>query len=103
MDNESSKERPSKYGEVSDSTFQDLRWRNPIVAHIMRAGGTAKDCAVALATDNDRLIARLIALESIVPRRIKLPDGRVKVWHCPDSMVPEVDMGGQPPADRQGV
>jgi len=74
------------------TAFQHLRLHNPIVAHIMRAGGTAEDCAVALAVQIDRLVDRLTTLEGISPRRIKLPDGRVMVWRCPDELVSETDM-----------
>lgn len=77
---------------MTGSTFDSLLRHNPIVAQIMRAGGTAEDCVVALAVDNDRLIARLMTLEGIVPRRIKLSDGRVMVYRCPDHLIPETDM-----------
>ena len=83
------------------STFQHLRLHNPIVAYIMRAGGTAEDCAVALAEHNDRLIARLMTLEGIAPRRIKLPDGRVMIWRCPEQLVPETDMSNTPVDHRE--
>jgi hypothetical protein len=82
----------SGYAGPAGSTFQHLRLHNPIVAHIMRAGGTAEDCAVALAVHNDRLVDRLMTLEGIAPRKIKLPDGRVMVWRCPDHLIPETDM-----------
>jgi hypothetical protein len=84
--------RDLRGGGATGSTFQHLRLHNPIVAHIMRAGGAAEDCAVALAVHNDRLVDRLMTLEGIAPRRIKLPDGRVMVWHCPDHLIPETDM-----------
>lgn len=84
--------RPPEYGGATGSTFQHLRLHNPIVAHIMRAGGTAEDCAVAIAAHNDRLVDRLMTLEGIAPRRIKLPDGRVMIWRCPELLVPETDM-----------
>ena len=87
------------------STFQHLLLNNQIVAHIMRAGGTAEDCAVALAAHNDRLVGRLMTMESIAPRRIKLPDGRVMVWRCPDHLIPEADMSNPsvlPPAAPAG-
>ena len=82
-------------GEADCSTFQHLRLHNPIVTHIMRAGGTAEDCAVALAAHNDRLVDRLMTLEGIAPRRIKLPDGRVMIWRCPEQLVPETDMANE--------
>ena len=99
MDHETTQARPPEYGAATGSTFQHLRLHNPIVAHIMRAGGTAEDCAVALSVHNDRLVDRLMMLEGIAPRRIKLPDGRVMVWRCPDHLIPETDMSnnsGQP-------
>ena len=77
------------------STFEHLRLNNPIVAQIMRRGGTAEDCAVALAVHNDRLVDRLMTLEGIAPRRIKLPDGRVMVWRCPNRLIPETDMSNK--------
>ena len=92
MPNSDTPARPPEYGGATGSTFQHLRLHNPIVAHIMRAGGTAEDCAVALSVHNDRLVDRLMTLEGIAPRRIKLPDGRVMVWHCPDHLIPETDM-----------
>jgi len=79
-------------GGATGSEFQHLRLHNPIVAQIMRAGGTAEDCAVALTVHNDRLVDRLMVMEGIAPRRIKLMDGRVMVWHCPDHLIPETDM-----------
>lgn len=80
---------------MSGSTFDHLRLHNPIVAQIMRAGGTAEDCAVALAVYNDKLVERLMTLEGIAPRKIKLPDGRVMVWRCPDELVPMTDMSNK--------
>ena len=84
------------------TTFNHLQLHNPIVRHIMKAGGTAEDCAVALSVANDRLVDRVMLLEGIVdrvmllegiaPRKIKLPDGRIMIWHCPDELVPEHDM-----------
>ena len=73
------------------SAFDKLRLHNAAVSQIMDAGGTAEDCAVSLAAMNDRLVVRVMALESIAPRRIRLPDGRVMVWRCPDSLVPDSD------------
>lgn len=71
------------------SAFDQLIRKNQIVARIMLAGGTAEDCAVSLAAHNDRLVHRLMALEGIAPRKIKLQDGRVMVWRCPDNLIPE--------------
>lgn len=68
--------------------FSELRRRNAIVAGICASGGTAEDCAVALAEINDDLMKRIIELEAIAPRRISLPDGKALAWHCPDGFIP---------------
>jgi len=60
---------------MTGSTFDHLRLNNQIVAQIMKAGGTAEDCAVALSVANDRLLDRVMLLEGIAPRRYKKPDG----------------------------
>lgn len=74
------------------STFIHLRRNNLIAARIMDAGGTAEDCAVALSVEYGRLLDRVMALDSIAPRKIRLPDGRVLIWRCPDELVPESPM-----------
>jgi len=81
--------------EMMNATFDHLRRHNPIVARVMQDGGSPEDCAVALAVANNQLISRLMVLEGIAPRKIKLPDGRVMVWRCPDHLIPATDtLGG---------
>lgn len=67
--------------------FAKLKLTNDIVNHVTNNGGSAEDCAVALAESNDKLVARIIELEGIAPRRIRLPDGRVMIYRCPDEFV----------------
>ena len=74
-----------------DSTFEQLRLHNPIVARVMDAGGTAEDCAIVLVYQNQLLIHRLIHMEGICPRRIRLPGGRELIWRCPDELVPGIE------------
>jgi len=66
--------------------FEILRIRNPIVLSIMRYG-TVEDCAVALAGENELLLARIAELESVAPRRVRLPDGNILLWRAPDEAV----------------
>jgi hypothetical protein len=68
--------------------FEVLQINNPIVANLM-LHGTAEDCAVALAAVNEHLMARIAELESIVPRKVRLSDGSIVLWRCPDEFVPE--------------
>lgn len=91
-ENDSNAADVGRSGRAGCSTFLHLRMNNPIVARIMTAGGTAEDCAVALSVEYDRIFDRMMALDSIAPRKIKLPDGRVLIWRCPDELVPESPM-----------
>lgn len=60
------------------------------VAHsVWRQSGSLGDVIVALANQKNSLIARIMELESIAPKKIALQDGRVAVWHCPTNLIPE--------------
>lgn len=43
---------------------------------------------VTLNSKIEDLNKQLAKLETIAPRRIKLPDGKIYVWHCPDDLIP---------------
>jgi hypothetical protein len=73
--------------------FKELRLQNGTVSNILASGGTVEDCALALAEINNRLIERILELEGIAPRKIKMPDGSVAVWHCPDEFIPQINVG----------
>jgi hypothetical protein len=51
--------------------------------------------------ENKRLLDHVGRLEIIKPMRIRTPDGKVVVWHCPDDLIPETVIGtpmeGPPP------
>lgn len=79
---------------LTGSAFNDLRFSNSIVTQIMDAGGTAEDCVVALVGLNNELMGHIIKLEAIAPRRYRLQNGNVMVWHCPDEFIPETKFFG---------
>ena len=70
--------------------------RDPFIDRVMRESRTDEDAFFALAADRERLVARVMELEGIAPRRMKMPDGRHMVWHCPDDLIPVTDMSGMP-------
>ena len=84
------------------STLHDARQTSPVVEHVLRAGGTLEDVVCALVNIHTGLTNRLIELEGLAPRKIKMPDGRVLIWRCPEELVPLRDdlsnAGGQRPA-----
>ena len=61
---------------------------NMIVHRILMDGGDLEDVVVALHEANKIQFHRIIALETIAPRKFTMPDGTVMVWHCPDKMIP---------------
>lgn len=75
--------------------LQKAAQRSAVVRAVLEQNGTAVDCVMALVERMEALSTRVVELEGIAPRRIKLPDGRVMVWHCPDHLVPYVN-DGQP-------
>jgi hypothetical protein len=42
----------------------------------------------------------IIRLQSIAPRKYRLPDGRVVVWHCPDEFLEEEKLDAPPHANH---
>ncbi len=76
---------------TAGSTWDRLRMDNPIVAGILRSGGTPQDCCVALAQALEQTANKAMQYMMIAPRRMRLPDGRVMIWRCPDELVPETD------------
>lgn len=40
-----------------------------------------------LYSEKKQYLKRIVELESIAPRKIVLPDGRVMVWRCPDAFI----------------
>lgn len=64
------------------------------ICRILKGGGSHADCVVALANEKERLLSRIEELESIAPRKIKLGNGKVMIWRCPDELVPLDDARG---------
>lgn len=69
--------------------LQQLRRDNPVVAAVLDAGGTATDCVVELVKLQANLLKDLMTCMSIAPFKMRLPDGTVKIWRCPEHLVPE--------------
>lgn len=70
------------------NSYEQVRAGDPVVHRILRAGGTVGDCVVALANQKERLVARVMELELIAPKKIRA-DGQVWIYRCPDHLVPE--------------
>ena len=68
--------------------FERIKNCDFIVASILMQGGTLKDCIVQLIKSRKRLMDRNDYLERLVPRKRRMRDGSIAVWHCPDELIP---------------
>ena len=60
------------------------------VHRMIQNGESSLEAVIAqLVDDKKALEKRLMELEMIAPRKIRLPDGRVMIYSCPDELVPE--------------
>ena len=78
-----------------DRDLQKAAQRSAVVRAVLERGGTATDCVTAL-------VERVVDLEGIAPRRVRLPNGKEVVFHLPDQLVPYVNAGQpvNPPAGQ---
>jgi hypothetical protein len=70
-------------------TFEELQYHNEVVRRVMLSGGTPEDCCIALAAVIDAQQAEIVRLLDIAPRKIRMQDGGVMIWRCPDEFVPD--------------
>jgi hypothetical protein len=75
-------------------TFDEVFVNDPTVYNLLNSGGTARECIVALANEKAELIKKIVDLEMIVPKKYKLPDGKIVIWHCPDDLIPMKEITG---------
>lgn len=72
--------------------WQELVNNNHLVRDALAFGGTAEDCCVLLARQNEQLFKKLLVLQEITPFKIKQKDGTFLIWRCLDKDVPERKM-----------
>lgn len=68
--------------------LQKAAQRSAVVRAVLERGGTTVDCVMALVERMAALTDRVVELESLAPRRIRLPNGKEVVYHLPDHLVP---------------
>lgn len=69
-------------------TLQQLACTNRIVHEALHRGLSETNIIELLVTQNEKLIQRIIELESIAPKKVTLPNGKTLVWRCPDDLIP---------------
>ena len=83
--------RPAPLAELERAAAQEAYRRavlNDVTVHMMDRQKQPLELIVGvLADQKQKYVDRIMELESIVPRKIVMPDGRVMVWHCADELV----------------
>lgn len=82
----------AKQKEASYRPSESLAWashNDATVNRMMYAWEPLERIVEVLAKEKAELFKRIMELESIVPRKIKLPNGDTAIWHCPDRLIPE--------------
>jgi hypothetical protein len=69
-------------------TLTDAYNNNYLVHTMARNGASLSEIIVALVNHISSQNKTISDLMAICPRRIKLDDGKVMIWHCPDDLVP---------------
>jgi len=77
-------------------SYADAVRNNAVVAAFHRAGRPAHECIVALAKINADLIAQVMELEAMRPRRYRVGDVEW-VYRCPTDAIPVVQLEGPNP------
>lgn len=73
---------------INDSDFIKATLTDATVHKILKSGGNLEDVVVALVNEKTELLGWLMAATTIAPKKIKTPDGKIMVWHCPDELIP---------------
>ncbi len=71
-----------------DSTVRDMLMGVVLVGSALDDALTHEKCIVELVKQKRALLKKVVDLDSIAPRRLKIGD-RTYIWHCPDDMVPD--------------
>lgn len=59
---------------------------------MVRSGCSIEEIVVQLASQKRYLQEEIKKLSSIAPRKYRMPNGNVVVWHCPDDQIPETKL-----------
>ena len=74
----------------TEEEFQFVLKASLIVRTVIAAGGIDKDCIIELHKHIEVLMERIMRLDMIAPRRIRLEDGKELIYRCPDDSVPVI-------------
>jgi hypothetical protein len=76
------------------SEFQKVVHLDATVNRMVKIGADPREIICALVREKEDLVARLIELERLAPKRYQLADGTVRIWNCPEALVPLTTLAG---------
>ncbi len=60
----------------------------PVVAALHKAGETPESIILMLVKLKNQLLKDVEVLKLMVPKRIRMRDGRLSLWRCPEELIP---------------
>jgi hypothetical protein len=69
-------------------TFNEACHNDILVYRLVREGVPLGSIIGAMASRHVEMIERIIELDSIAPKKIILPDGTIRIWRCPEELIP---------------
>jgi hypothetical protein len=70
-------------------TLDEVRLNDPTVYQLLGHGGSLEACVVALANQKKQLHQKVCDLELIAPRKMRFPDGSIRIYRAPDHLLPD--------------
>ena len=61
----------------------------PIVSALHKVGETPEGIILIMAKLKDQLLQEIVELKLLVPKRVKMSDGSLRIWRCPEQLIPE--------------
>lgn len=68
-----------------------LEWarnNDRLVHEMLGYGATLEEIIAALVVRNNALMEKCVSLESIAPKRVRMPNGQEVIWQCPSELIP---------------
>ena len=72
----------------NENSFARAKLTDATVCNMLKSGASLEDVIGELAAQKQRYVARIMELEGIAPRKVRMPDGSFMVWRCPDELIP---------------
>ncbi len=70
------------------STLEEAYHADAIIQRGIDQNWSKDHLIVILANEHRRLQERVMELEVVAAKRYQLPDGSIRIWHCPDHLIP---------------